>query len=112
MNFAILNGKFNTKKLPGPLNFFLLLVWLTISGCSSTRQWRRELEEEWLGKTKQELIERYGTPFQINTEDSPGNEIYIYKHHDFTPDIPPNTYTKDFFINQKGIIFKIETYSW
>jgi hypothetical protein len=53
-----------------------------------------------------------GQPNKINTADIPGTEILIYIHQDFTPDIPPNTYSKDFFINKDSIIYKIETYSW
>ena len=90
----------------------VILLFLVFSSCSTTKQWKKELEKEWIGKTKKELIEKFGEPFQINTEDSPGNEIYIYYHTDFSPDIKPNNYTKDFFINNEGVIFKIETYSW
>lgn len=90
----------------------VLLMIFSLNSCSTTRQWRKELEKEWIGKTKKELIEKLGEPFQINTTDSPGNEIYIYKNTDYTPDIPPNNYTKDFFMDQNGVIYKIEAYSW
>jgi hypothetical protein len=85
---------------------------LSILSCSTTRKWRKELEREWLGKTKTELLDKLGQPDKINTKDVPGTEILIYIHMDFTPDIPPNTYSKDYFINQDGKIYKIETYSW
>jgi hypothetical protein len=80
--------------------------------CSSTRSWRKELEKTWIGKTKTELVSKKGEPKQINTKDISGTEIYIYTHFDFTPDISPNEYAEEYFINQKGIIYKIETYAW
>ena len=101
-----------TKKLNSFIYILLLSVFILFNSCSATKKWRRALEKEWIGKTKSELVQAFGEPTQINIDSSPGNEIYIYKHIDYTPDIPPNNYTKDFFINKDDLIFKIETYSW
>jgi len=90
----------------------ITILTILISSCSSTRHWRKELEKEWIGKTKDELISKLGKPTQINNTDIQGTDIYIYTHTDFTPDTPPNNYSKDFFINASGIIYKIETYAW
>jgi hypothetical protein len=84
---------------------------LSLLACSATRQWRLRLEKEWLSKTKEELVSKRGKPYAINDTEVKGAEIYIYHHIDFTPDIPPDDYYEDFFINSSGIIYKIETYS-
>jgi len=94
-------------------NLLTILVLTTvISACSTTRHWRKELEKTWIGKTKDELVSKRGKPDQINSSDVKGTDIYIYIKTDFTPDIPPNNYSEDFFVNGKGIIYKIETYRW
>ncbi len=89
----------------------ICLIFLAMS-CSVTKKWRKELEREWIGKSKTELISKLGQPDKINTNDVSGTEILIYIHSDFTPDVLPNTYSKDFFIGKEGKIYKIETYSW
>lgn len=88
----------------------ITIAFLVALGCSTTRKWRSGLEKEWLQKTKEELVAKRGKPYAINTVDVKGTEIYIYYHSDFTPDIPPNDYYEDFFINSSGLIYKIETY--
>ena len=89
-----------------------LLICFAVYSCSGPRSWRKELEKEWLGKSREELISVLGEPDYTNTTSVPGTEILIYVHVDFSPDIPPNNYSKDFFIGQKGLIYKVETYSW
>ena len=82
-----------------------------LSACSSTSHWRKGLEKEWIGKTKDELVSKRRAPAQINTTNIKGTSIYIYSHRDFTPDIPPNEYFEEYYINSTGIIYKIKTYS-
>jgi hypothetical protein len=91
---------------------FTISILIIGIACSTTREWRKELKQEWIGKSKKELLMKLGQPNKLNTVDVPDTEILIYIHQDFTPDIPPNTYSKDFFINKDSIIYKIETYSW
>ena len=91
----------------------LVITITTISCGSLNTKWRKELEKEWLGKTETELIEKLGEPTKTYTVDEfPDTEVYLYHNTDFTPDIKPNNYSKDFFINKKGIIHKIKTYRW
>jgi hypothetical protein len=89
---------------------YAAVIVVLLSTCSTTKQWRQGLEKEWLGKTKDELVSKRGEPYQINSVDIKGTDIYIYHHIDFTPDIPPNDYYEEFFVNAGGRIYKIETY--
>ncbi|WP_422104818.1 hypothetical protein [Winogradskyella sp.] len=101
------------KNKPLITRFCLILIAVVLSCGSANNKWRKELEKEWLGKSKSELIEKYGEPTKIYTVDEfPETEVYLYHHTDFTPDIPPNNYSKDFFINKNGIIHKVKTYRW
>jgi len=93
------------------LIYFVIVVGTLLLACGTTRQWRKGLENEWLGKTKEELVTKRGKPYQINSTDIKGTDFYIYHHIDFTPDIPPNDYYEEFFVNASGKIYKIETYS-
>lgn len=91
--------------------FLLVSISALLFGCSPTRKWRVGLEKNWLSKNKEELVAKRGKPYQIKDIDGKGAEIYIYHHSDFTPDILPNDYYEEFFINKSGIIYKIETHS-
>lgn len=89
---------------------FMLAAGIFTS-CDVTRAWRNRLKQEWVGKTKEELLAKRGKPYQISSVDIKGTNIYIYHTTDFTPDIPPNNYYEEYFINDKNIIYKIETYA-
>jgi len=88
----------------------IFLLTIGVSACSSTSHWRKALEKEWIGKTKDELVSKRKAPAQINS-DTKGISIYIYMHRDFTPDILPNEYYEEFYVNSSGIIYRIKTYS-
>jgi hypothetical protein len=88
----------------------VIAVSVLASACGSMRKWRTDLEKEWLNRTREELVSKRGQPYAINKVDVKDTEIYIYHHTDFSPDIPPNDYYEDFFINKAGTIYKIETY--
>jgi len=93
------------------INKSILIIISLFWGCGTTKQWRIRLENEWLNKSKDALVAKRGKPFEINSVDVKGTEIYIYHHTDFTPEIAPNDYYEDYFINSAGIIYKIKTFA-
>ncbi len=93
-----------------PLAFiFLCLIHFS---CGYTYKYRKQLEKEWLGKNIHDITAKYGMPDYINIKDVPGTTIYIYVETDFTPDIPPNHISKDFWFKEDSVVYKVESFSW
>jgi hypothetical protein len=92
-----------------PLILFFLPI---IVSCVYTKPLQKQLEKEWLGRPTREVLSAYGKPDYVNIKDVPGTTMFIYVTTDFTPDIPPNHTSKDFWFKNDSIIYKVESYRW